>query len=172
MATESVGNGQGTGPAERSWARLVAVVTVALVALPGARLALSDDAPDGFPLSTYPMFVHDRGDVVVVPTVVAAAADVGRPVGPGDDVERLSPAAIAGTDQVVQAGVTVRRAIAAAGEGDTGPVAELCEQAAEEVAAPATVIVATEQYDLVAWSAATSSDPAVRTEVHRCPARG
>jgi hypothetical protein len=157
---------------ERRWAWVVTVVVVVLVALPGARTLVEGDAADGFPLSTYPMFVHDRGRVVQVPSVVAVGPGTSEPISSSDPVERLSPARIAGTDQVVQASVTVRRAIAAADGGDPGPARELCARAAGEVAAPAEVVVVMETYDLVVWADDTSGDPERRREVARCPARG
>jgi hypothetical protein len=101
---------------------VVSAAVVVAVAVPGVRL-LADgrDAPDGFPLSTYPMFTRDPGGVVELPTVVA--------VGPGGEVERLSPQTIAGTDQVIQAGVAVGRAVR------DGPAAAgaLCREVAGRV---------------------------------------
>jgi hypothetical protein len=140
---------------ERWRALLVSAVVLAAVGLPGVRMLASDDAPDGFPLSTYPMFTSDRGRVVELPTVVA--------VGPDGTTERLSPATIAGTDQVVQAGVTVRQAVAAG----TGATARLCAEVADRVDGPATVAVVVERHDVVAWSAG-DHDPVERRVLAEC----
>jgi hypothetical protein len=125
---------------ERRRALVVAAAVVAGVAVPGVRMMASRDAPDGLPLSTYPMFTSDPGRVVEQPTVVA--------VSPGGDVERLSPETIAGTDQVMQAAMAVRRAV------DAGPAATraLCDEVAGRVGTPATVAVVVERHDVVAWS--------------------
>jgi hypothetical protein len=125
---------------ERRRALVVAAAVLAAVALPGIRMIASADAPDGLPLSTYPMFASDRDRVVELPSVVT--------VGPGGGVERLSPKAIAGTDQVMQAMQAVRQAVR------TGPAAThaLCEEVADRVDAPATVAVVVERYDAIAWS--------------------
>lgn len=97
---------------------MASVVLVGAVAWPGVRSVLGGGDGDGFPLSTYPMFSRDPGRTVEVPSVVVIDAD--------GEVHRLSPAQIARTDQVIQAGVTVRQAI------DAGPsaVAALCADVA------------------------------------------
>jgi hypothetical protein len=132
---------------------------VAAVAVPGVRMLASPDAPDGFPLSTYPMFARDPGRVVELATVVA--------ISPEGDVERLSPETIAGTDQVIQAGVTVRQAI------DRGPTAAaaLCREVALRVEEPASVAVVVEEHDAVAWSAG-DREPRERRTVAECGADG
>lgn len=137
----------------------MSAAVVAAVVTPGVRLLASPDAPDGFPLSTYPMFTRDRGRVVELATVVA--------VSPQGEVERLSPQVIAGTDQVVQAGVTVRRAV------EAGPAAagRLCDDVAGRVAAPATVAVVVERYDVVAWSSG-DREPLERRTHAECEAAG
>ena len=137
----------------------MSAVAVVAVAMPGVRTLASPGAPDGFPLSTYPMFTRDPGREVEQPTVVAVA--------PGGDVERLSPRTIAGTDQVIQAGVAVRQAVA------DGPaaVARLCAEVAQRVAAPATVAVVAERHDVVAWSAG-DREPIERRTVANCEAGG
>jgi hypothetical protein len=125
---------------ERRRALVVAAAVVVGVAFPGVRMIGSADAPDGLPLSTYPMFASDPGRVVEVPSVVA--------VLPGGEVERFSPETIAGTDQVMQAAKAVRRAVRA------GPAATqaLCEEVAARVHAPATLAVVVERYDAIAWA--------------------
>jgi hypothetical protein len=138
---------------ERRWAVLVSAVVLTTVALPGVRMVASPGAPDGFPLSTYPMFSRDRGQVVELPTVVVEA--------PGGAVERLSPTTIAGTDQVIQAGVTVRQAIRA------GRAPALCRKVAERVDGPGTVAVVIERHDVIAWSAG-DREPLDRRAVAQC----
>jgi hypothetical protein len=142
---------------ERRRGLAVAAAVVVGVAVPGLRMLGSSDAPDGLPLSTYPMFTRDPGGVVEQPTVVA--------VSPGGVVERLSPETIAGTDQVMQAAKAVRQAVGA------GPAATraLCEEVARRVDAPATVAVVVERYDAIAWSEG-DSEPFDRRTVIACEA--
>jgi hypothetical protein len=143
---------------ERRRALAVAVAVVVGVALPGIRMIASSDAPDGLPLSTYPMFTRDPGRVVEQPTVIA--------VLPGGQIERLSPETIAGTDQVMQAVRAVDQAVAA------GPVATraLCEEVAGRVDAAATVAVVVERYDPIAWSEEGDREPVERRTVVACEA--
>jgi len=143
---------------ERRRALAVAAAVMIGVALPGVRMTASRDASDGLPLSTYPMFAHDRGRVLEQPTVVAVA--------PNGDVERLSPETIAATDQVMQAAKAVRRAL------DAGPAAArlLCDEVAGRVDAPAIVAVVVERHDGVAWSAGDRG-PLDRRTVVACEAR-
>jgi hypothetical protein len=87
-------------------------------------------------------------------------------VSPRGDVDRLSPETIAGTDQVIQAGVSVRQAL------DSGPSATraLCADVAGRVDAPATVAVVVERHDSVAWSAG-DREPIERRILAACEAR-
>jgi hypothetical protein len=142
---------------ERRRALVVAAALVAAVAVPGVRLLGSPDAPDGFPLSTYPMFTRDPGRVVEVPTVVAVSPDGG--------VDRLSPETIARTDQVIQAGVTVGQAV----RGGPSAARALCEDVAGRVGGAAAVAVVVERHDAVAW-AAGDREPLDRRTVVECPA--
>jgi hypothetical protein len=116
------------------------------------------EAGDGFPASTYPMFTEDPGRVLELPTVVAVTAT---------GVERLSPRQIAGTDQIVQAWETVRSAVA------RGPdaTAELCDDVAGRLDAPAALAVVVERYDTLAWAADPTAAPEDRRTVVRCGAR-
>jgi hypothetical protein len=143
---------------ERRRALAVAAAVVVGVALPGIRMIASSDAPDGLPLSTYPMFTRDPGRVVEQPTVIA--------VSPGGQIERLSPETIAGTDQVMQAVRAVNQAVAA------GPVATraLCEEVAGRVETAATVAVVAERYDPIAWSKEGDREPVERRTVVACEA--
>jgi hypothetical protein len=142
---------------ERRRALAVAAAVVVGVALPGIRMMASTDAPDGLPLSTYPMFTRDAGRVVEQPTVVA--------VSPAGRIERLSPETIAGTDQVMQAARAVHRAV---GAGSAATRA-LCEEVAGRVDAPATVAVVVERYDPIAWSEG-DVEPLERRTVVTCEA--
>lgn len=135
----------------------MSAAVVAAVAVPGMRTIVSGDTPDGFPLSTYPMFTRDPGRVVELPTVIA--------VSPTGAVARLSPETIAGTDQVIQAGVTVRQAIVAG----PGATARLCAEVAERVDDAHTVAVVVERHDTVAWSAG-DREPLERRTVADCEA--
>jgi hypothetical protein len=145
---------------DRAWALVVSGVMVAAVAVPGLRTLLEGgEAPDGFPLSTYPMFARDPGRVVELATVVA--------VRPGGQVARLSPQLIAGTDQVIQAGETVRQAI----DGGPSSTAALCREVAGGVDPPATIAVVIEEHDAVAWSAG-DREPRDRRVVAECEAEG
>jgi hypothetical protein len=143
---------------DRAWALVVSGVAVAVVAVPGLRTVLEGGAaPDGFPLSTYPMFARDPGRVVELATVVA--------VGPDGRVTRLSPELIAGTDQVIQAGETVRHAI----DGGPSTTAALCREVAGGVDPPATIAVVIEEHDAVAWSAG-DREPRDRRVIAECDA--
>ena len=147
---------------ERRRALLASVVLVGAVTWPGARSVVGGGDSDGFPLSTYPMFSRDPGRTVEVPTVVAIDA--------AGAVHRLSPSQIAGTDQVIQAGVTVRQAI------DAGPaaVAALCSEVAAGLGdgdggdAAVRVAVVVERHDSHAW-ARGDHEPQERRTVGDCP---
>lgn len=146
------------GPGERRFAVLVGVLATAAVLVPGVRLLADEGAPDGFPLSTYPMFARDRGRVVEVATVVVARD--------GGEVERLSPSTIAGTDQVVEASVVVATAVR---RGPTAAAA-LCEEVlgrARGLGPDAELQVVVERYDTVRW-AAGDDDPDERRVVAAC----
>lgn len=136
----------------------LAVGTVA-VAWPAVSSVLGLGSSDGFPLSTYPMFARDPGRVVELPTVVAVDAH--------DRVERLSPETIADTDQVIQALVTVRRAVA----GGPDAAEALCLDVADRVDAGVRVEVVVERWDSIAW-AAGEREPRDRRVVASCEAAG
>ncbi len=129
---------------------VVTALAVAAVLSPLSR----SPSEDSFPLSTYPMFASPRGG--------EQELTVARGVGPDGRVVRLSPEAIAGTDEVIQASGAVRRAVA------DGRAAELCSRIAagldpDEVSA---VEVAT---DRIAAVAVAAGAPPESTIVHaRC----
>lgn len=111
---------------------MASVLAVATVLSP----ALHED--DGYPLSTYPMFSHDRGRVAVIDTAVGFDAAGGR--------HRLDPTRIAGGIEVIRAAVTVSRSIRA---GDT---AALCAEIAERARGRAELVrieVVSETHDVV-----------------------
>lgn len=159
---------------QRWWGLTVTIVVAVLVAWPGIRTIVEgDDAPDGFPLSTYPMFTRDRGRIVETPTVVAVDERNGDGDGDGDESEirRLSPSVIADTDQVIEAHNVVRQAI----DGGDAASAELCDEVAARVRgdgdvgpdADVVVQVVVERYDAIRW-AAGDSEPEERDVVASC----
>jgi hypothetical protein len=131
------------------------LVTVA-VALAVVAPALLPEASDGFPISTYPMFTSERDAVMALDTVVLVD---------GNDRQRLSPAEIGGTDEIVLAAVTVTNAI----RGGPEALARLCREVAARVDGPGTIEIATETHDTVAL---LQDDAEARdVQVHeRCPA--
>ena len=145
--------------AERRRALAISAVVIVLVAWPAiGLLRFGERAPDGFPLSTYPMFGHDPGRIVEVPTVVAVDAD--------GNIRRLPPTVIAQTDQVIQAYVAVSNAI----NGGEASAAEFCRRAARRVPNPdqvVEVLVARERYDSVQW-AAGDREPLARHVYAEC----
>lgn len=146
------------GAGERAWALVVSVLVILLVALPGVRLLLEDDPPDGFPVSTYPMFTRDPGREVEVATVVATQPD-GR-------TTRLSPQVIAGTDQVIQASVTVSAAV----RNGRASAESLCREVADRIEDAVTVAVVVERHDSLAWSDDSSVEPLSRRVIAECEA--
>ena len=117
--------------------------------------ALRTDAPDGFPLSTYPMFAADRGRAVALATVVG--------IDRNGTAVRLDPGTIADTDEVMLASATVGRAVGA------GSDARLCAEIADRLEGGAvdTVEVRSETYDSVDYFAGDTEPLAI--EVHtRC----
>jgi hypothetical protein len=123
--------------------RLAALlVTIAAVVVVLSPLVWDEDR-DSYPISTYPMFARDRGRVRSYATVVGVRA--------GGEIERLSPEAIAGTREPVQAAETVIR------EVRRGHAAALCDDVAARVAGrdgdaePRSLEVVTETYDVLAY---------------------
>jgi hypothetical protein len=137
------------------WRRAAAMVgLVGVLALP----ALRTDPPDGFPLSTYPMFSSPRGRDVAVATAVGIDAAGG--------AHRLDPALIGGTGEVMLAATTVRLAVDA-GEDE---LVRLCREIASRAAGdPGLVAVElrTEIHDAVAWFDG-DREPAATSAHHRC----
>jgi len=100
-------------------------------------------ATDSFPLSTYPMFSHPRGQ----PTLYAMVATTAQ----GRE-QRLTPELV-GTKEVLQAKVLIQRAV----DGGEASMAELCEDTAARVAAAALpggaleVAIVRRQYDPIGY---------------------
>lgn len=127
---------------------------VALVAAPG----FGDPAADTYPLSTYPMFARPRGKPLL--SFVEGAT-------PNNTV-RLPPELIA-HDEIMQAVVTVRRAVQAGPEA----LRQLCTRiAANVVSAPAyddvyEVRIVSARFDPVGYFTAGPT-PEERMEHFRC----
>lgn len=115
----------------------VAAVSVLAVA---AVLSPALHERDGYPLSTYPMFSHDRGQVAVIDTAVGRDVNGAR--------HRLNPSVIAGGIEVIRAAVTVSRSIRV---GDT---AALCAEIAARARGREGIVrieVVSETHDVVAF---------------------
>lgn len=121
----------------RRVATVVSVLAVLVVASPVVH------ERDSYPLSTYPMFSHDRGRVASIDTAVGVHAD--------GTWERLNPNLIAGGIEVIHAAVTVTESVR---RGDTPA---LCAEIAARVATSSArrdvvaVEVVSETHDVVAW---------------------
>lgn len=99
--------------------------------------ALSSSEIDSLPLSNYPMFAHPRARVSRFDVAVLIDAEGG--------LRRLDPSEVGGTDQPVQAAMTLRQAIRA----DTADV--LCAEIAAGLETDGTVRLMSERYDTIAW---------------------
>jgi hypothetical protein len=144
-------------PVDQRRALAVCLVVATAVAWPTVSWLAGGSPDDSFPLSTYPMFARDRGEVVELSTVVGVDAT--------GDAHRLSPSTIAGTDQVIQAVVAVERAIAGGGATSLA----LCEEVAGRVddADFERVEVVVERYDVIAWSGCRD-EPLDRRVIRDC----
>lgn len=116
---------------------------------------------DSYPLSTYPMFSHERGRLSAVATVVGVDGD--------GEVRRLDPHLVGGTDEVMLAVTTASRAVRAGKEGSAG----LCREVAERIAASSRdelvgVEVRVETHDAVAYFAGDDREPRSVTTHARC----
>lgn len=140
----------------RAWAVALVAGVSAAVLWPVVR----QPPRDSFPLSTYPMFSFPRQPVVDIDVVMGVTAD-------GDDV-RLGPELIADTDEVIQAGALVRRAVAG-GQDASG---SLCATVADRVAGSSVgadrIEVRTDRYDAVAWFQG-DEEPLTSTLRATCP---
>ena len=158
MAGDEQPDEGGVRPAGTGRRAAVVVALVAVVGLP----ALHPGQPDGFPLSTYPMFASARGREISLATAVGVDRAGGS--------HRLDPVAIGGTSEVMQASETLDLAVVV-GEPE---LSRLCgEIAGRVVADPELVAVElrSETYDAIAWfdgdHQPSSSVTHVRCEVPR-----
>lgn len=136
-------------------------IVLSAVFLSVASPALLPDPGDGFPVSSYPMFSHDRDRVVAVATAVGID-------GAGAE-HRLGPYVVGGGDEVMLAASAARHAAA----GGPGAAARYCDEVAGRVRDPAVVAVEvrTEVRDAVA-DVRARHDP-LDVVVHaRCEVRG
>jgi hypothetical protein len=139
----------------RQWA--VTAVVVAVIAVP----VLHPDQPDGFPISSYPMFAASRGRDVTVATAVG--------IDRAGDAHRLDPVAIGGTGEVMQAAETVGLAVRA-GEPE---LSRLCAEIADRLAGDGQLVAVelrSESHDAVAWFDG-DRDPAASVTHTRCEVR-
>jgi hypothetical protein len=109
---------------------------------------------DSLPVSNYPMFAHPRSRVTSFDVaVVIDRAGVER---------RLDASEVGGTDQPVQAAMTLRQAIGAK-RADV-----LCAEIAAGLEQDGTVRIVSERYDTVAWF--RGEHDAIDRKVHaECP---
>lgn len=144
--------------------RRAVVLAVALVVLSPV---LRPGRPDGFPLSSYPMFSTDRGRIAHLATAVGIDA--------AGEAVRLDPHAIGGGDEPMLAASAARRAVAGGPEAAERYCAEVATRIGRDAGKQGSsdgriveVEVRTEVRDVVA-------DPAAREDpldvvVHaRCP---
>ena len=120
--------------------------------------ALDPDQPDGFPLSTYPMFAAARDRDVTVATAVG--------VDGAGAVHRLDPVTIGGTGEVMQAAETVGLAVRA-GEPE---LSRLCAEIVGRLAGDGHLVaveIRSESHDAVAWFDG-DRDPAASVTHARC----
>ena len=109
---------------------------------------------DSLPLSNYPMFAHERERVTGFHVAVL--------VDPEGEEHGLDLRAVGGTDQPVQAAMTVAQAVR------NGQAAELSAEVADRVGSVEIVSV---RYDAPGWFAG-DRDPVARTVHASCPTGG
>jgi hypothetical protein len=136
--------------------RRTAAAVVSVLAVGGV-LSPALHERDSYPLSTYPMFSHDRGRLAVIDTAVGWDTAGRR--------RRLNPGLIAGGIEVIRAAVTVSRSIT---NGDT---AALCAEIAQRAVGRRDLVrieVVSETHDVVAYFA-HSAEPLAVTVHASCP---
>jgi len=109
-----------------------------------------DPKSDTYPLSTYPMFASNRGELHRIPTVVEVRVD--------GTTARLSPELIAGTDELVLTAVTVTHAV------NAGEAEALCAEVAERLGEGRVARVQTEQHNVIGLIA--DDAPPLAIDVH------
>jgi hypothetical protein len=114
------------------------IVAASVVAL-GVLLwpALDPAATDSLPVSSYPMFARPKARVSSFPLAVMRD-ESGRE-------QRLGARAIGGTDQPMQAAMTINQAVR------EGTADQLCAEIAAGLAEPGTIEIVTAVYDAVGW---------------------
>jgi hypothetical protein len=118
--------------------RRAATLVTSAIALGALAWPAVDPTPvDSLPISSYPMFARPRERVSRYPLVVLRDE--------AGDARRLDAHAIGGTDEPMQAAMTVSQAIR------TDTAAALCAEIAAGVAGPGTIEIVTAAYDSVAW---------------------
>lgn len=114
---------------------------------------------DSFPLSSFPMFARRVADPVLVQHfAIGAGADFRKSIGPE----------LIGSEEVLQAQATIRKAV----RGGRRALTALCQRLARKIAgdpayaAARWVRVMKGRYNAVAYL--TGRDPGVETIVHQC----
>ena len=111
---------------------------------------------DSLPLSNYPMFAHDRERVTHFYAVVR--------VDEHGEEHRLGLRVVGGTDQPVQAAMTVQQAVSR-GEADA-----FCVEVADRVDDVGVIQVLSLRYDAPGWFRGRQ-EPVERTVHAECPSR-
>jgi hypothetical protein len=117
-----------------AWGAVVGIVAIVGV----VPLALDRDS---FPLSTYPMFSSRRTSTETVDTAIVVDAT--------DQISRIDPRDIAGTDEVILAAVTVSDALR---DGSAGLLCDdIVTRLGTRLPEGAQVRIVTERYDAIEW---------------------
>lgn len=124
----------------------MSVLALAALAWP----AVDPSPADSLPVSNYPMFARLRPAQGRFPVVL-----LGDQKQPG---RRLNPREISGTDQPMQAAMTVGQAVR------QGAADELCAEIAEHLSELGSVWIVTDTYDAIAWF--DGVEEPIRREVH------
>jgi hypothetical protein len=133
-----------------------ATLVIGAIALGVLSWPAFDPTPvDSLPVSSYPMFARPKPRVSRYPLVVLRDMS-------GDE-RRLDAHEIGGTDEPMQAAMTVSQAIR------TGTSPELCAEIAAGLAERGTVEIVTAAYDAIAWFEGIR-DPVDRRVHASCPA--
>lgn len=119
--------------------------------------AIAPGELDSLPLSNYPMFAHERERVTHFYAVVR--------VDEHGEEHRLGLRVVGGTDQPVQAAMTVQQAVSR-GEAD-----DFCAEVAERIDAPGMIQVLSLRYDAPGWFRGRQ-EPVRRTVHAECDSEG
>ena len=143
---------------ERFYAYALSALMLGAVLSP----ALRDPDDDGFPLSTYPMFSHNRGRTSSVISALAVDAH---------GAEQPVPPSLVGTSETMQA----MRILAKGVNGGPRSARKLCRLLAERVAkerdarfaGAVSIVLARQTFDSIAYLAGART-PRSRVEHARC----